>query len=240
MTTHIDIGDIAVEVILKDIKNIHLSVCPPLGHVKISAPVRMNLDHIRVYAISRLGWIRQQQQKLRAQARETPREYLNRESHLVWGKRYLLEVRHHNAAPSVEVKHSRIVLSVRPGADAQARRAVLEDWYRQQIKSALAPLISKWTPLLGVSVKKVFVQRMKTKWGACTPERRNIRINSELAKKPPECLEYIVVHEMAHLQVRQHNDRFRQLLDQCLPNWRVIRDALNEAALAHVDWEARR
>jgi predicted metal-dependent hydrolase len=237
MGTQFKLGDIAVDVFLKDIKNVHLGVCPPDGRVRISAPSRMSVDTIRVYAVSKLGWIKQQQKKLRAQERETPREYLDRESHYVWGKRYLLKVTEDNEAPSVELKHSRMLLRVRPGTDDEKRRAIVEQWYREQIKKAVAPLIVKWEPVMGVKVERCFVQRMKTKWGSCTAGTFSIRLNTDLAKKPPECLEYIVVHEMAHLLVRHHNERFSSLLDRCLPNWKLLRQTLNATPLAHANWD---
>ena len=237
MSVQFKLGNIAVDVVLKDIKNVHLSVYPPMGRVRISAPARMNLDTIRVYAISKLGWIKQQQKKLRAQERETPREYLDRESHYVWGKRYLLKVIEDNEAPSVELKHSRVLLRVRPGTDDEKRRAILEEWYREQIKKAVPPLIVKWEPVMGVKVVRFFVQRMKTKWGSCNVGTQSIRLNTDLAKTPLECLEYIVVHEMAHLLVRHHNDRFSNLMDRCLPNWKLLRQTLNATPLAHATWD---
>ena len=236
MATGIKLGEIRVDVVLKDIKNIHLSVYPPNGAVRISAPLRMSLDTIRVYAISRLGWIKQQQKKLRGQERETPREYLDRESHYVWGRRYLLQLVECDEAPSVELKHRKMVLRLRPGADDGKKQAVVEDWYRQQIKQAAAPLIAKWEPVLGVRVDRLFVQRMKTKWGSCNTGSHCIRLNTDLAKKPVECLEYIVVHELAHLLVRHHDDRFVGLVGQCLPNWKQIRHTLNGSPLSHEDW----
>ena len=193
---------------LKDIKNVHLSVHPPTGRVRISAPSRMSLDTIRVFAISKLGWIKQQQRKLREQERETPREYLDRESHYVWGKRYLLKVIESDEPPSVELKHSQMLLRVRPATDEAKKQAIVEEWYREQLKEAVPPLIAKWEPLMGVKVERFFVQRMKTKWGSCNPGAGSIRLNTDLAKKPRECLEYIVVHEMVHLIERHHNDRF--------------------------------
>jgi predicted metal-dependent hydrolase len=236
MVTQLKLGDIAVDVVLKDIKNIHLSVHPPTGRVRISAPSQMSLDTIRVFAISKRDWIKQQQIKLRGQEREAPREYLDRESHYVWGKRYLLKVIECDKAPLVELKHTRMVLQVRPGTPDNKRRTVVEEWYRAQVKKAVPPLIAKWEPVLGVKVDRFFVQRMKTKWGSCTSSTRSIRLNTDLAKKPLDCLEYIVVHEMAHLIARHHDDRFGSLMDRCLPNWKVLRQALNNAALAHADW----
>ena len=236
MAETIDLGGIVVEVVKKDIKNVHLSVYPPTGRVRISAPERMSLDTIRVFAISKLGWIKQQQQKLREQERETPREYLDRESHYVWGKRHLLKSIEHNAAPEVELKHSTMLLCVRPGSDDVKMEAVLDAWYRQQLKEAVPLLIAKWEPLMGVKVERFFVQRMKTKWGSCNPGAGTIRLNSELAKKPPESLEYIVVHEMVHLLEPTHNARFIGLMDRFMPKWEFYRDILNRLPVRHENW----
>lgn len=236
MATRIELGGIVLEVIKKDIKNVHLSVYPPTGKVRISAPLRMNTDTIRVYAISRLQWIKQQQKKLRAQERETPREYLDRESHYVWGKRYLLKVVEQDAAPAVELKHSKLLLCVRPESGKEKKQAVLNEWYREQIKGAVPALIDKWQPLMGVKVRRFFVQQMKTKWGSCNQGTRSIRLNTELAKKPRECLEYIVVHEMAHLLEPTHNSRFIVLMDRFMPRWQFYRDMLNRLPVRHESW----
>ena len=167
MVSQIKLGDIAVDVVLKDIKNVHLSVYPPTGRVRISAPKRMSIDTIRVFAVSKLGWIKQQQTKLREQERETPREYLDRESHYVWGKRYLLTVSESDERPLIELKHSSIHLRVRPRTDEGKRQALVEAWYRERLKEAVPPLLERWQPLLGVTVERFFVQRMKTQWGSC-------------------------------------------------------------------------
>jgi predicted metal-dependent hydrolase len=230
------LGDLSVDVVLKDIKNIHLSVYPPTGRVRISAPTRMSIDTIRVFAISKLGWIRQQQSRFQRQERESPREYLDRESHYVWGKRYLLKLVYEEAAPEIELKHRRMCLRVRPGTTDERKRAVLDEWYREQLKKAVPSLIAKWEPIMGVKVGRVFVQQMKTKWGSCNTDSKNIRLNADLARKPRECLEYIVVHEMAHLLVRHHNERFIGLMDQYMPNWKLLRQTLGNAPLAHKDW----
>jgi predicted metal-dependent hydrolase len=232
----VQLGNIAVDVVLKDIKNVHLSVYPPAGRVRIAAPSRMSLDTIRVFAVSKLGWIKQQQKKLREQERETPREYLNRESHYLWGKRYLLTVREDNEAPSIELKHSRIILRVRPGTSAERKQALFEEWYRAQLKKAVLLLIAKWQPLMEVTVNRFFVQRMKTKWGSCNPTARHIRLNTELAKKPLECLEYIVVHEMAHLIEPTHTQRFIALIDRFMPKWQFYREMLNRLPVRHERW----
>ena len=237
MITHIQLGDMTVEVDLKNIKNIHLSVYPPTGRVRISAPARMDLDAIRVYAISKLEWIKDQQRKFRAQERETPREYLERESHYLWGKRYLLHIVESNAVPFIDLSHTYLCLNVRPGADEGKKRDVIDAWYRSQLRQAAQPLIEKWEVIMGVKVEKVFLQRMKTRWGSCNPHRQNIRLNTELAKKPRECLEYIVVHELAHLIEPTHNARFVALMNRYLPHWKQLRDELNRAPLGHVEWE---
>lgn len=236
MTTQLQLGDIAVDVVLKDIKNVHLSVYPPGGKLRISAPLRMSLNTIRVYAISKLGWIKSQQKKLREQERETQREYLDRESHYVWGKRYLLKVIEQDASPDVELKHDKLLLQIRPQSSRAQKNAVLESWYRKTLKEAVEPLIAKWEPLMGVKIARFFVQRMKTKWGGCSPGARNIRLNTELAKKPPECLEYIVVHEMVHLLEPTHNSRFIASMDQFMPKWRFYREELNRLPVRHEKW----
>ncbi len=236
MDRRITLGNIDVEIVFKDIKNVHLSVHPPAGRVRISAPLRMSLDNIRIFAISKLAWIKQQQQKLQAQERQSPREYVDRESHVVWGKRYLLEVIEIDRSPSIILKHNRMVLQVRPGTDQQRRRELVEGWYRTQMKEAVPPLIAKWEPIMGVRVQRFFVQRMKTKWGSCNPYAGTIRLNTELAKKPPECLEYIVVHEMAHLLVPTHNDRFKALMDRFMPMWKFYTEELNRLSVSHENW----
>jgi len=237
MVTQIELGGIVLDVVKKDIQNVHLSVYPPSGKVRISAPLRMNTDTIRVFAISKLGWIRQQQQKLQAQERETPREYLDRESHYVWGRRYLLKVVEADAAPSVQIQHGTLLLRVRPGADEATREAVVAGWYRQLLKRAVPPLIEAWEPLVSVTVKGFFVQRMKTRWGSCNPDARTIRLNTELAKKPRECLEYIVGHEMIHLLESTHNARFTGLLNRFMPQWQHYRSILNRLPVRHERWD---
>lgn len=236
MATRLNLSGIPVDVVFKDIKNVHLSVYPPDGKVRISAPSRMSLDTVRVFAIAKLCWIRQQQRKLHGQERETPREYLERESHYVWGKRYLLKVIEKDAPSVVELKHSRMILQLRPGTSGEKKRAIVEAWYREQIREAAPALIAKWGPLIGVKVEKFFVQKMKTKWGSCNPGSRSIRLNTDLAKKPPECLEYIMVHEMAHLLEPTHNARFITLMDRFMPNWRFYKDELNKLPVRHEDW----
>jgi predicted metal-dependent hydrolase len=236
MRTRIQLGDIGVEVVRKDIKNVHLSVHPPTGRVRIAAPERMGLDTVRVFAIAKLPWIKKQQRKLREQERETVREYIDRESHYVWGKRYLMKVVEGDQPASVELDHGRMILRVRRGADKAKRRAIVEEWHREQLRKAVPPLIEKWGRLMGVRVRRFFVQRMKTKWGSCNDRAGSIRLNTDLARKPMECLEYIVVHEMVHLLEPTHNARFMALMDQFMPKWQFHRDVLNRLPVRHESW----
>jgi predicted metal-dependent hydrolase len=196
----------------------------------------MSLDTIRVFTISELGWIKQQQKKFREQERETPREYLDRESHYVWGRRYLMVLSESDEAPCVQLKHRKMFLRVRPGTEETKRETILQSWYRDQLREAVPPLIAKWEGRLGVRVARFFVQRMKTKWGSCAPASRSIRINTELAKKPRECLEYIVLHEMAHLLEPTHNARFVALMDRFMPMWQFHREMLNRLPVRHEQW----
>ena len=236
MISQIELGDIVVDVVQKDIKNVYLSVYPPAGRVRITAPEHMNLDAIRVFAASKIAWIQKQQSKLRDQERETFREYLDRESHYIWGKRYLLKIVEADGAPAVELKARKMILRIRPGASAEAREAVVSKWYREQLKVAISDLLTKWEPIIGVRVERFFVQKMKTKWGSCNPNRRSIRLNTDLAKKPKFCLEYILVHELTHLLEKTHNYRFTALMDQFMPQWRDYREMLNTSPLTHEDW----
>lgn len=231
-----NLGDITVDVTLKKIKNVHLSVHPPHGRVTVSAPEHMKPAAIRMLAISKLGWIKRQRQKIQEQERETPREYLDRESHYLWGRRYLLQVIETTGQTGVELRHRQLVLRVRRGMTEEKRREILEGWYREQLRRVGARFVSKWERILGVSVSGFFVQRMKTRWGSCNHAAGTIRLNTELAKKPRRCLEYLVVHELLHLIEPTHNDRFIALLDAHLPGWRHRRDELNRLPVGHFDW----
>lgn len=232
----LDLGELHAEVTRKAIKHVHLSVLPPVGKVRVAAPQGMPLDVIRLFVVSKLAWIRAQQRKLQVQEREVPREFLNKESHYLWGKRYLLEIRHADAAPAVSLTPRKLWLQVRPGTDTARCEAVLDGWYRQQVRGAVPALLAKWEPLLKVKARRVFVQRMKTKWGSCTPQAGYIRLNTDLAKKPIECLEYIVVHELVHLLEPTHNPRFVALMDMHLPHWQQLRKQLNRLPVRHEDW----
>ena len=240
MTESIHLGDLTVEVTRKAVKNVHLSVHPPEGHVTLVAPTSTRLEVARAYVISKLGWIRAQQEKLRAQARETPRQFVERESHYLWGRRYLLSIVEQEAKPGVKLDHRRITLRVRPGSSLEKRQEVMHDWHRALLHQTIPGLIQKWQPVLGVTVSTYFLQRMKTQWGGCNHRAGTIRLNTELVKKPKDLLEYVVVHEMLHLIEPSHSPRFIDLLDKHYPSWREARAELNELPLAAESWEPTR
>lgn len=237
MPSRITLGAIEAEVVFKDIRNVHLTVLPPKGRVRISAPRHMALDTVRVFALSKLAWIKVQRENMAAQEREAPREYLERESHYVWGRRYLLKLIEVDAVPSVDLRHRTLVLAIRPNADTVAKDALLARWYRDQVRLRAATLVAEWSRTLGLDAPRVHVQHMKTKWGSCSPTRRSIRLNTELAKKPPGCLEYIVVHELVHLLEPTHNERFKALMRTFLPEWEERRRELNRLPVRHEAWE---
>jgi predicted metal-dependent hydrolase len=237
-TSHntIELGDICLDVINKKIKNVHLSVHPPQGRVTISAPLQMSLETIRLFGISKLGWIRKQQAKLRNQKRETAREYVTRESHYYLGQRYLLKIIEQNTLPKVVLKHDTIELHVRPGAMKKQKEKLLQTWYRQQLKELTPQHIAKLEKKMNVKVADISIRTMKTKWGTCSFEAKRIWLNTELAKKQIESIEYVLIHEMVHLLERNHNEKFIAYMDSFSPKWRHLREELNRSALGHVDW----
>jgi predicted metal-dependent hydrolase len=232
----IQIGGIAIALTRKSVKHVHLSVHPPAGRVTLVAPSGTRVAVARAYAVSKLGWIRDQRARLRAQARETPRRFVNGESHYLWGRRYLFAVREDDVRPSVRLDHRRITLTVRPGSNLAKRSEVMQEWHRALLREALPALVRKWEAKLNLKVAGYFVQRMKTKWGGCNHRARTIRLNTELVKKPKDLLEYVVVHEMIHLLEPTHSERFVALLDHHYPTWRDARAELNELPLGAVDW----
>ncbi len=236
MVETIQLGEIAITVTRKNIKHVHLSVHPPSGRVTLVAPTGTRAEVARAYAVSRLGWIREKQAKLLGQARETPRQFIERESHYLWGRRYLLSVREEEAKPSVRLSHRRIMLSVRPGSSTAKREAVMHEWHKLLLHDTVPDLIRKWEPKLGVNVAAYFLQRMKTKWGGCNHRARTIRLNTELVKKPKDLLEYVVVHEMLHLVAPTHSEQFLTLMTKHHPSWREARAELNELPLAAESW----
>ncbi|MCG2710999.1 MAG: M48 family metallopeptidase, partial [Candidatus Omnitrophica bacterium] len=220
----------------KDIKNVHLSVYPPSGRVRISAPLRMDMDTIRVFAISKLNWIRKQQTRFRSQVREAPRECITRESHYYLGKRYLLRVIEHDALPKVTLKHDTLEIYVRPNTSLKKKREILNEWYRQRLKEIIPGIISRYEKVMKVTVNDFGIKKMRTRWGTCSRVSKRIWLNLELAKKPKEYIEYIVVHEMTHLLERHHNERFVAYMDQFLAKWRFYKEGLNRIPLRHENW----
>jgi predicted metal-dependent hydrolase len=231
------LGNITIEVIHKNIKNLHLSVYPPIGRVTIAAPLRMDIDTIRIFAISKLAWIKKQQTKLLNQKREAPREFVSRETHYYLGKRYLLKVVELDCKPTVLIKYDKILLQVRPGSTTQQKQIILQEWYREQLKVLIPKYIYKWELIMHIKVSEFGIKKMKTKWGTCNIEVKRIWINLELAKKPIQCLEFIIVHEMVHLLERKHNDRFIAYMNKYLPKWRSYKEELNSIPVGHAEWE---
>lgn len=232
------INDMVVDVVRKDIKNLHIAVYPPDGRVRVATPLRVDDEAVRLAVISRLSWIKRQQKKFTQQERQTEREYVTGESHYFQGKRYLLRVIYRDEAPEVVIHNTKqLDLFVRPDSNTAQREHILREWYREQLKATIAPLVNRWTQEIGVELADWQVKRMKTKWGSCNIESQRIWLNLELAKKPVRCVEYIVVHELVHLLERPHNDRFTAFMNKFLPSWRFLRDELNNEPLSHHNWE---
>ncbi len=232
----IKIGDVVIAFSCKAVKNVHLSVHPPVGHVTLVAPNGTRLEVARAYAISKLGWVREQQQKLNNQARETPRQFIERESHYLWGRRYRMTVLFHDAKPSIIIDHKQITLNVRLGSDTVKRADVIHNWHISLLHKQVPPLIRKWEKKLDVTVSSYYLQRMKTKWGSCNHQAGHIRLNTELVKKQKNLLEYVIVHEMVHLLEPKHSERFGSILNEHYPSWREARAELNELPLAAESW----
>ena len=234
----ISIRGLPVDVVRKGIKNLHLGVYPPHGRVRVAAPLAVSDEAVRLAVIGKLGWIKRQRARFEGQPRQSKREMVSGESHYFLGQRYRLNVEVQNGPARVAIRNKRkIDLFVREGSDTAKRERVLHAWCRRQLKALIPPLISQWEAAMGVKVAEWGVKQMKTKWGACNVEARRIWLNLELAKKPVQCLEYIIVHEMAHLLERHHNDRFTKLMDSFLPQWRLQRAELNRAPLGHATWK---
>ena len=236
MTSRIDLGDLVIAVTRKDIKHVHLNVHPPAGRVSMAAPRHLSDEALRAFAIGKLGWIRQQRRRFVAQSREPTREYLDRETHYVWGQRCLLQILDSASSPEVEWRGTRLVLHIRLGSQPGKRKEVLERWYRDQVREEVERLRVSWERRLRVRASGLGVRAMRTRWGSCNPDTGFIRLNTDLARKPRECLEYILVHELLHLRVPLHDATFKTLLDQYMPGWMHRRDLLNRLPLRHEDW----
>ena len=237
-TRQIKVGGLVVDVVRKDIKNLHLAVYPPAGRVRVAVPLRVSDEAVRLAVVTRLAWIKRQQGKFKGQERQSEREYVTGESHYFLGHRYRLKVVCQDGPQHVLVRNNRTIhLLVREGSTRPQRERVLLEWYRHQLKIMIPPLLERWELILGVKVSAWGVKQMKTKWGTCNVEAGRIWVNLELAKKPVQCLEYIVVHELVHFLERHHNDRFTGLMDKFLPSWRMQREILNQAPLGHENWD---
>ncbi|WP_435278316.1 M48 family metallopeptidase [Rhodococcus yananensis] len=234
---YLTVRGIDIDVIYKDIKNLHIGVYPPLGRVRVAAPNRLDDDQVRLAVIQRLPWIKRQRDKLRSAERQSEREMITGESHYVWGIRRRLKVVERPGRAHFEIDGERLVLYVPADTPPDKRRIYLDQWCRDQLRQEIPDLIAKWEQTLDVTVPKWTIRRMKTKWGSCNRETRHIWFNAELAKKHPGCLEYIVVHEMTHYFERNHGERFTSLMDQHLPDWRSRRDQLNESPLSDEQWK---
>lgn len=237
-TRRISVDGIPVDIIRKDIKNLHLGVYPPNGRVRVAAPMIISDEAVRLAVIDKLGWIKRQKARFADQPRQSQREMVNGESHYFLGRRYRLRVRKHDGPARVSLRGIKSVdLYVRPGTTSDQRETILLRWHRERLKTLIPPLLKKWEAKLGVQVAAWGVKKMKTKWGSCNPNAKRIWLNLELAKKPPQCLEYIVVHELVHLLEKRHNDRFMGLMDKYLPRWRNSRALLNQMPLANESWD---
>lgn len=233
----LSVANIEIEVVRKDIKNMHLAVYPPTGRIRLAAPIKTDSEVVRLFAISKIAWIKRHIKNFRQQSRETPREFVSRESHYFQGKRYLLVVKEGQGPSSVELRGVKTIqMTVKSKTSNEAKAGVLKEWYRRELKKQLPELIEKWEKIIGVRCNTWGVKLMRTKWGACNIESKRIWINLELAKKPSICLEYIVVHELVHLHERHHNDRFVALMNKFMPKWRQYRDELNKLPVSHNDW----
>ena len=236
MITELKIADVTIEVVKKDIKNIHLSVNPPSGNVKLAVPLSASANVIRTFALSKLKWIRKNQKKMRAQEREEPKQYIERESHYIWGRRYLLHVIECNEKASILVKAKKIILYRRACVSKVTAAKVFDQYYKDELVEVAEQKIIKWAKALGVSVPTLEVRKMKTRWGSCNTRRRIVRLNSELAKRPKELLNYVILHEMAHLFEKTHNQRYYEILDRYMPNWQHYRNELNRLPIPNGVW----
>lgn len=234
----LEIGNISVEVVKKDIKNLHLAVYPPDGRVRLAAPEGVNDETLRLFTISKLPWIRKQQRRFANQDRQPERKYIQRESHYFLGKRYLLRLIETDKPAKVVITTKTFIdLHLKPGSNKEQRQHLLNEWYRAELKKLIPEILNQWERKIGVQAEDWGVKQMKTKWGTCNIQKKRILINLELAKKPVRCLEYIIAHELVHLLERLHNERFLAYMDKFMPRWKSYRDELNKLPVSHIDWE---
>ena len=235
-SAYLTVAGIDVDVVYKDIKNLHIGVYPPMGRVRVAAPKHLDDDQVRLAVVHRLPWIKKHQQQLRSAQRQSVREMVTGESHYVWGSRYRLKIIERRGRAQVELDGKRLLLYVPEGTDADHRRTLLDRWYRAQLTQSVPDVIKRWEPKIGVTVPKWTIRRMKTKWGSCNRETGHIWLNLELAKKHPSWLDYVVLHEVVHLRERGHGWRFVELMDRHMPDWKARREGLNQEPLGHEHW----
>ena len=232
------VSDLQVEVLSKDIKNLHISIMPPDGRIRVSAPLNMSEESVRLAIVSKLSRIRREQKSFAAYIRESKKEMVSGESHFVDGNRYIFKLVEANEIPSISLKKKKsIVMRARPNSSSGKREQIMHEWLRNRMRNNLAELIPKWESIIGVKASYYGIKRMRTKWGSCNSEQKRIWLNLELAKKSPQCLEYVLVHEIIHILEPKHSDRFFELLDEYMPTWRIHRDTLDKPPLVHVDWD---
>ena len=235
--SNLTVGGVKVAVVRKNIKNIHLGVYPPYGRVRIAVPLHIDDEAARLAVVNKLGWLKKQIVAFTSQSRLSDPDAVSGESWYVFGQRYRLYVLTTKGKPDVcKPTKSRLELHVSSRCKKDVRLKTLDRWYRKQLREAAEPLLAKWESKIGVKAEFWGVKRMKTKWGSCNHETKRIWLNSELAKKPVECLELIVVHELLHLLAPKHDQKFLDLMNKYLPNWQSLRDQLNSTPLAHEDW----
>jgi predicted metal-dependent hydrolase len=220
------LGGIPVTVEYKNIKTLRMTVYPPDGRVCVSAPVKTTGEFIQAFVVSKIPWIEKHREKFRRNAGAKNR-FLDQETHYVWGAAYKLELIERRGHPKIVLEKNILRLSAGPGASTEQKQKLLDTWYRGLLRDAAPRFIQKWEPVVGVAVKGIYLRKMKSHWGSCNCQKQTIRLNTELAKKPPECLEYVVVHEMIHIIEPSHNRHFYQLMNKYLPAWKTIRKKMN-------------
>ncbi len=239
-TTKMRVSNLMVDTIRKEIKNMHLGVYPPHGRIRVAAPLKTSDDAIRLFVISRMSWIRKQQLRFVKQERQTQREYVTGESHYFLGRRYRLNIIHTDTRPRTEIRRmTHIDLYIRPDTTTQQKEAIFENWYRFELRKLVPGLLERWQKKMDVKVNEVRIKKMKTKWGTSNPDDKRIWLNLELAKKPLHCVDYVFVHELAHLIEKTHSERFTQLLDSVLPHWQHSKEELNKTYLGHATWKCK-
>lgn len=229
------VGGVDIQVTKKQIKNMYIRVLPPDGTVVISAPKYTSDDALRMFAVSRIAWVKKQKQSFIDQSRQTKRQYVSGESYYVWGRRYRLEVMYSSVRNNIHISGNKLVLQVRKESTDVQRETILNEWYRNQLKLAIPPILEKCENIVGVHAAEWHIKNMRTKWGSCIPEHKRIWLNLQLVKKSPECLEYVITHELVHLLERNHSEKFREYMDIYYSSWKFAKENLNQQTLDHID-----